>query len=171
MRDPLSTQAHFSLSGVGAACGVCGRDLASAGTRPARRVAWRCQTHFDSGAPITLVPLDATNDVPLTVGFLNRLKSDRTTSAAEFVYRVLSALEEDIRSGRRSFWDPLAAAVVSDEDLVTVEEIPLTVVEEERPESGRTSESEAGSRVRVAMTADSERFEQMYLDTVNRRLP
>ena len=42
-----------------------------------------------SGAPITLAPLDATNYAPVTMEFYRRLKRDRTTSVAEFVYRVL----------------------------------------------------------------------------------
>jgi hypothetical protein len=61
--------------------------------------------------------------------------------------------------------------VVSDEDLVAVQEMLLTVVEEEGPESGRTLEADTGSRVGVATAADRERFEQEYLDTVNRLLP
>ena len=58
---------------------------------------------FSSGAPVTLVPLDATNYVPLTMDFYKRLERDRTTSVAEFVYRVLAAREENVRSGRYYF--------------------------------------------------------------------
>jgi inosine-uridine nucleoside N-ribohydrolase len=126
---------------------------------------------FSSGAPITLVPLDATNDVPLTMEFYRRLERDRTTSVAEFAYRVLAAQEENIRSGWYYFWDPLAAAVVSEVGLVTFQEIPLVVVDEEGHESGRTLKSEAGSSIRVAVTADRDHFERLFLDAVNGRLP
>ena len=74
---------------------------------------------FGSGAPITLVPLDATNDVPLTMAFYRSLESDRTTSVAEFVYRVLAAQEENVRSGWYYFWDPLAATIATEEGLGT----------------------------------------------------
>lgn len=62
---------------------------------------------FTSGAPITLVPLDATNYVPVTMEFYKRLEKDRTTSVAEFVYRVLedkrnTFVWELITSGTRS---------------------------------------------------------------------
>lgn len=124
-----------------------------------------------SGAPITLVPLDATNHVPVTMEFCKRLKRDRTTSVAEFVYRVLTAQEESIRSGGYYFWDPLAAAVATEEGVATFQEMPIVVVEEEGPESGRTLQSEQGFPVRVAMTADRERFEALFLDAVNGRLP
>ncbi len=126
---------------------------------------------FNSGAPITLVPLDATNDVPLSMEFYDRLENDRTTSVAEFVFRVLAAQEENVRSGWYYFWDPLAAAVVRDEDLVTYQELPLVVIEEEGPESGWTQKNETGSIIRVAMTADRDRFERFFLEALNSRLP
>jgi inosine-uridine nucleoside N-ribohydrolase len=125
---------------------------------------------FGSGAPITLVPLDATNYAPLTVEFYRRLERDRTTSVAEFVYRVLAAQKK--RFGWWYYlWDPLAAAIATEEGLGTFREIPLVVVEEEGAESGRTLESETGDIIRVAMTADRERFEALFLDAVNGRLP
>ena len=126
---------------------------------------------FGSGAPITLVPLDATNQGPLTVAFYNRLKADRTTSVAEFVFRVLTAQEQYIRSGNYYFWDPLAAAVVRDEELVSFQELSLDVIESEGPESGWTRESETGSPVRVAMTADRGHFENLFLEVINAHLP
>jgi pyrimidine-specific ribonucleoside hydrolase len=87
------------------------------------------------------------------------------------VYRVLAAQEENVRSGWYYFWDPLAAAIATEEGLGTFREISLAVVEEEGAESGRTLESERGVIVRVAMTADRERFEELFLDSVNGRLP
>jgi len=126
---------------------------------------------LDSGAPVTLVPLDATNDVPVTAEFFDRMHSDRTTAAAAFAYEVLAAHEGDLSSGRFFFWDPLAAAVVGDDGLVTVVETPIVVITEEGPESGRTLESESGASVRVAMSADRARFEKLFLDTLNDRLP
>ncbi len=126
---------------------------------------------FGSGAPVTLVPLDATNYAPLTMDFYRRLEGDRTTSVAEFVYRVLEAQEENVRSGWYYFWDPLAAAIATEEGLGTFQEMSLVVVEEEGTESGRTLESERGFVIRVAMTADRERFEALFLNAVNGRLP
>lgn len=126
---------------------------------------------FASGAPVTLVPVDATNYVPVTMAFYRRLEEDRTTSVAEFVYRVLTAQEEYIRLGSYYFWDPFAAAIATEEELGTFQERALIVVEDEGAESGRTVESERGFVIRVAMTADRERFETLFLDAVNGRLP
>jgi pyrimidine-specific ribonucleoside hydrolase len=126
---------------------------------------------FGSGAPITLVPLDATNYVPVTIEFYRRLERDRTTSVAEFVYRVLAAQEEYVRLGSYYFWDPLAAAIATEDGLGTFREISLVVIEEEGAESGRTLETKMGFVIRVAMTADRERFETLFLNAVNGRLP
>jgi pyrimidine-specific ribonucleoside hydrolase len=125
---------------------------------------------FGSGAPITLVPLDATNYAPVTMEFYRRLERDRTTSVAEFAYRVLAAQWKTF--GQTYYlWDPLAAAIATEEGVGTFREISLIVVEEEGAESGRTLESEKGVVIRVVMTADRERFEALFLDAVNGRLP
>ncbi|HNS51920.1 MAG TPA: nucleoside hydrolase [Anaerolineae bacterium] len=124
-----------------------------------------------SGAPVTLVPLDATGDVPVTSGFYKRLKRDRGTPAAEFVYRVLTQQEAKIRAGGYSFWDPFAAAVAVDGSLATFAEVRLSVIEEEGPESGRTAAGDAGQPVRVAVGADAAGFETLFLDGLNGRSP
>lgn len=126
---------------------------------------------FGSGAPVTLAPLDATNHVPVTMDFYRRLEEDRTTSVAEFAYRVLGAQAQYIRMGTYYFWDPLAAAIATEEGLADFEEKTMIVIEEEGPESGRTLESDRGSQIRVAVGADRERFEDLFLDAVNGRLP
>jgi pyrimidine-specific ribonucleoside hydrolase len=124
-----------------------------------------------SGVPTTLVPLDATNYAPLTMDFYGRLSKDRSTSVAEFVYRVLAQSVDWIRSGAYYHWDPLAAAIATDDSLGTFEALSLRVVEEEGPQSGRTVLSEDGHLIRVALTADRDRFETLFLDAVNGRLP
>ena len=126
---------------------------------------------FASAAPITLVPLDATNSVPLTLDFFKRLEKDRTNSVAEFVYRVLAAQEQNINSGTYYFWDPLAVAIATEEVLAVFEDMKLVIKEEEGLESGRTLESPEGFAIRVAVGADSASFETLFLDVLNGRTP
>jgi inosine-uridine nucleoside N-ribohydrolase len=125
---------------------------------------------FESGAPVTLVALDATNDARVTMDFYRRLEADRTTPEAGFVYEVLSRMQGFISSGDYFFWDPLAAAVATDESLVTIELHTLAVIEEEGPESGRTLVTEGGRNIRVCTDADGARFEELFLDTLNGRV-
>lgn len=126
---------------------------------------------LSSGAPITLVPLDVTNAVPLSEGFYSRLEGDRTTAVAEFVYRTLAAMEERIRSGSYYFWDPLAAALATEPGLGSFQEMALVVIVADGAESGRTVQDAGGFPIRVAVAADRERFETLFLDAVNGRLP
>ena len=124
---------------------------------------------LQSGVPVTLVPLDATNHVPVTTDFIERLEDDRQTPEAMFVFDVLSKTQyyDFVQSGGYYFWDPLAAAILTDNSLAVFETQNLTVIEEEGDQSGRTQASESGAPVRVAVDVEAERFEQLFLDTLN----
>jgi inosine-uridine nucleoside N-ribohydrolase len=122
-----------------------------------------------SGAPITLVPLDATNQAPMTIEFYDRLEQDHSTPEAEFLWQTMPGAKEYIASGRAYFWDPLTAAILTDESLAAFEQRQLTVIAEEGPQSGRTLESDAGAEVRVCTAVDSTRFETLFLDVLNGR--
>ena len=122
---------------------------------------------FKSGVPITLVPLDATNHVQVTGKFYDQIKDDHRTPEATFVFDVLSTYRGFIQSGGYYFWDPLAAAILTDNSLAVFETWRLIVTEEEGGESGRTQVSEDGVAIQVAVNADGERFERLFLDTLN----
>jgi inosine-uridine nucleoside N-ribohydrolase len=124
---------------------------------------------FDSGAAITLVPLDATNHAPVTEDFVKRLEEDRTTPQAEFVFQALGQASDFIQSGGYFFWDPLAAGIAVDETLVMIEERNLIVVEEEGSSNGQTREDEDGALIRMAVSADGDRFETEFLNVLNGR--
>jgi len=125
---------------------------------------------FHSGAPITLVPLDATDQVPVTEAFFKRIEADHETAEADFVYELLVKTRAHIRTGRYYFWDPLAAALLTDESLSAFAQRDLTVVVEDGPQSGRTMPVEGGARLRVCTGADRARFETLFLDAFNGRL-
>jgi len=124
---------------------------------------------FESGAPITLVPLDVTNQVPLTLAFYNRLEADRVTPEAGFVHKILSRLKPTIRTHEYYFWDPLTAAVATNENLAMFRRRRLKVIHEEGLESGRTLATDSGADIRVCTAVDNARFEQVFLDTLNGR--
>ena len=101
---------------------------------------------FSSVTPIALVPLDATQYAPMTMDFYKQIKKDRTIPTAEFVYRTLAQIENRIRQGGYYFWDPLAAAIATEEGLADFQDLQLVVIESEGPESGRTLETKDGKR-------------------------
>jgi inosine-uridine nucleoside N-ribohydrolase len=124
---------------------------------------------FSAGMPITLVPLDGTNDVPVTNEIVAALQEFNNTPQAGLVLEILSsdAVDSFIDMGSFYFWDPLAVAVLTDEALATYEESPLVVIEEEGPENGRTLRAEDGPPIRVVISADRDRFEQLFLTVLN----
>ena len=122
---------------------------------------------FESGAPITLVPLDATNDVPVTPAFMDTLEANQSTPESQFVYTALSGSSDSIAAGGYYFWDPLAAVVLSDPSLVTLTDRMVDVVDTPGAEFGRTKPVGNGPHILVATKPDGATFEQMLLDTWN----
>jgi len=115
---------------------------------------------FRSGLPITLVPLDATNDVPLNAAVAARL--GRSPSAA-FVRRLIKSFPPSLEL---YFWDELAAAVLVEPAIGRYANMRLAVIEREGPESGRTVRAAGGARIRVTMSADRARFESSFASTL-----
>jgi pyrimidine-specific ribonucleoside hydrolase len=123
---------------------------------------------FESGAPVTLVPLDATNEVPVTPEFVARLDAEKATPEAEFVAALLADNAELIAAGEYYFWDPLAAAVLADPGLVTLTPRDATVVDAPgAPEDGRTKPVANGSEILVATAPDREALEAALIAAWN----
>jgi pyrimidine-specific ribonucleoside hydrolase len=120
---------------------------------------------LDSKAPVTLVPLDATNHVPITSTFYASLKENHAAPAADAVYKMFSA-STSMYTGGMYFWDPLTAAVLTDESLASIETRDIHVVED-GTETGRTAVTTGGASIRVAVSADAKRFEEVFLKSLN----
>ncbi len=122
---------------------------------------------IESGAPVTLVPLDATNSVPADLDFYRQLQSNRRTTEAEFVYQVLSRKLDMVLPGFYYFWDPLAAAVAVDESIGNIKEGTARVIADPGVHSGATRLVKDGVLVRYAKSADRERFVFEFLRALN----
>ena len=122
---------------------------------------------FQSGIPITLVPLDATKYVPITRNFYKALDKNRTTPASNLVYELLGANLDFVDSGGFQFWDSLTAAIFTDPGIASFQDMDLVVVEEEGSESGRTKEDASGAKIKVAVGARQDTFEQLFLTILN----
>jgi pyrimidine-specific ribonucleoside hydrolase len=121
---------------------------------------------FSSGAPVTLVPLDATNQVPATERSYKAFEQNHAIPAAEVVYNIMQKKPYFYQGGGYYFWDPLAAAILTDRSLGTIETVRVDV-DESGDEIGRTRESEQGSAIQVARSAESERFLKLFLSVLN----
>lgn len=72
---------------------------------------------FESGLPLVLVPLDATNRAPLRESFLSEFKAEANGPLAEFVASAWDSLSAN-PVGEYFHWDLLATAVALSGDLV-----------------------------------------------------
>lgn len=168
--DPALVEKIEMIYIMGGAVEVAGSGISEQNTTAEWNIF--CDPHaarlvFESGAPVTLVPLDATNDVPVTLSFVDRLAAARQTPEAEFVYGLLVGNLGFIESGGYYFWDPLAAAVLTDESLVTLSSRDVTVIDTPGPEDGRTKPVGNGPEIRVATAPNREAFEQRFIETLN----
>jgi inosine-uridine nucleoside N-ribohydrolase len=117
---------------------------------------------LEAGFDLTLVPLDATNSVPLGPELYEALASDHTAGPADLVFELFSR-NQFMTSGGFYLWDPLAAAVIREPAMVTTREATLRVVEGADTDGGRLLEAADGDRVVVATSADRPTFEAFLL--------
>lgn len=113
-----------------------------------------------SGVPVTLVPLDATNSLPLDAAFVAALAADHAAAPADIAYELVS--RRGLLPGEY-LWDPLAAVIAVDESVATFETIALRVETAEGPDSGRIVRAAGGAQVSVATSADRLAFEARFL--------
>lgn len=122
---------------------------------------------IETGVPITFVPLDATDQAPVTLDFIDRLEDSADTPNSAFVFDVLDAVRDEVDMGWHSFWDQLTAVAATDETVVTIEERTIRVVTETGNQFGRVIDDPDGFPVRVALDVDVPQFEDLYLDILN----
>lgn len=88
---------------------------------------------FGSGIPITLVPLDATNQVPITQAFYDAL-SLATQPGLNLAYLLLKDIVDefgmDLFLKNFYLWDPLAAMICLNPALAITEHMTVTVDQE-----------------------------------------
>lgn len=126
---------------------------------------------LQSGVPVTVVPLDATSQVPLTEAFLARLDAEGQSPASRFVSRVIHRIRPLLSKERNlCFWDPLAAVLTLRHELGRYEERRVRVLTAEGRESGRLVTAPDGHLVRVCTGVDIPAFERCFLEGLEGRL-
>jgi len=168
LRDDASLAARIDrIVAMGGALDVPGNVALGAPDDPPLSAEWNVYADptaadivFRSGVPITLVPLDSTNHVPLNAAFVAALEADHAAAPADIAYELL--MKHGVAPGEY-FWDQLAAVVAVDASVATFETMKLRVVTAEGPESGRTVRADDGASIRVATSADAKAFEARFL--------
>jgi purine nucleosidase len=119
-----------------------------------------------SGVPITLVPLDATNKVPLTRRFLDQLGA-QSSAASQLAVQAWRLAANQPGTDQYYFWDTLTAAVMLDPSIAKTENLKISVVTAGASQ-GRTREDPHGNPVQVAVDARQDRVERLFLDVLGR---
>ncbi|HEX8704536.1 MAG TPA: nucleoside hydrolase, partial [Myxococcaceae bacterium] len=119
---------------------------------------------------VSVVPLDATNQVPVTRAYAERLAAQATTEPAKVVAAIANAPDIlfGIDLGLLFWWDPLAAMAAFQPDVVTFETHSLEIVTE-GASAGRTRMAEGGQSTQVGVSANAQRFEDLLLESLNSR--
>jgi inosine-uridine nucleoside N-ribohydrolase len=123
---------------------------------------------LETNVPITLVPLDATNDVPVPSDFATILEADHAAAGADIAFEMF-ARSPALTSGT-SFWDTLAVMALVDPGLVTWEDATVNV-EREGLSAGRIRRAGDGRPIRAAMAAEAEPFMTALLAALRRGEP
>lgn len=98
---------------------------------------------------ILLVPLDATNQVPITEEFITKLGNEKRTPEAKIIHQYLNPV--------LWFWDILTAVALTDREIVTIQDYHLEVVIDEENHEGETISIEGESiNAQVAIDQNNE---------------
>lgn len=132
------------------------------------------QNMFSSGAPITLVPLDACNQVPLDLSFYDQLQTyiqgtKTPTPAALIIYQGLTTQLSTIKENQYFFWDPLAAVALTNGNFLAMQPMNLLVNQilcEEKDSSGLIYSDPSGPAITVAMGADAARVKSQFFNVI-----
>jgi inosine-uridine nucleoside N-ribohydrolase len=146
------------------------------GTTPADKVEWNVGADPEAFAavmaldvPVTLVPLDATNDVPTPPDIVQLLEGDHAAAGADIAFETYLRNPYLAEQGNY-WWDATAAAALTDPGLLRWEDMNVSVTTE-GPGAGRISRDAAGRPVRAAMGADGDRVRAAVLAGLRRGAP
>ena len=119
-----------------------------------------------SGVPITLVPLDATNDVPVPGRWQADVDAAEQSAAIQYLSNLVRTFPA-VTSGFYYLWDELAGAIAAGEGVTTSEELNLLVVEDPGAGYGSTARDPSGTAVEVATAVpDPAAFYAHFLSTL-----
>ncbi len=125
------------------------------------------QVVIDSGVSVVLVPLDATNNLPISPAFVQKVRDSPRDATSELLLGLLNSVEDGIEGGWFFFWDTLAAVASSRAEIMATYPVRIEVDLEPGPTIGRTKVVETGgTEVRISEEVNPEAFEKNFLEVV-----
>jgi len=119
-----------------------------------------------SGLPITLVPLDITQQVSLTPQILEENVKPINNSFSRFLMEATgyhSATRQFRNKKLVHLHDPLAVGVVIDPTLVRKEKLSIDVETQEGEHYGETSETKEGPNIDICLGVDAQKFLGLFV--------
>ncbi len=123
---------------------------------------------FESNIPIFLVPLDATDKIPINKKFIQHLQSHKDNIICEFMLKIIKRFGiSRIEERSIAFWDLIAAMCVNSEEIADTEFRQLRVIEKEGPQSGRIIEDpEKGTKIEVCKEVEENEYFTRFFRTI-----
>jgi purine nucleosidase len=125
---------------------------------------------MESGAPITLVPLDITTQVNVTEDGWKQIQQ----AGSPFQLAVadqLARYPRFQRYGRTNLHDPLAVGVIIDPSLITLQPVIVHVATSDDPIPAQTlmrpPKEEEFASIQLATHVEIDRFERFFIERVS----
>jgi inosine-uridine nucleoside N-ribohydrolase len=125
------------------------------------------QVVVNSGLQVSLVSLDGTSQVPLTVEFAKRANQTAATVAAGVLAQLVNA-NPFMADGSYVLWDPLAAELAAGYAVGSFSPAAITVEESVGAESGFTRPTSGDPNIRYLSAVDPTAAEDTLLAILNR---
>lgn len=122
-----------------------------------------------SGVPMTVVPLDASNNVPITTFVTDAARSHRHSAGM----RLLATLLDDPFYTQTPvyFWDPLTAVAATDSRVLHLRPARLVITQVLGPGYGETWIGAGGAHVTLGISANAAAFTRDFLTVLNHGRP
>jgi inosine-uridine nucleoside N-ribohydrolase len=123
---------------------------------------------FRAGLPMTLVPLDATNRIPIDRTFVESFSSKERSPLGKIVSRLLESAGPMIDEHAYFAWDPLAAAAATNAEVLRTRALRIEIVRT-GDDRGRTLASGEDANANVAYDARRDVFEKQLFAAFTHR--
>lgn len=123
---------------------------------------------FMSNIPMTLIPLDVVQHVPVTLEFFKQLAQEKSTPSANFVYEVINPYNSKRHRARKYFFYSVAAVLLTEPHIASYREFKLAVHLKKGTEYGRLMINKAGSTLHIPTSIDAHAFYTLFLRALNR---
>jgi inosine-uridine nucleoside N-ribohydrolase len=123
---------------------------------------------LSANIPLSIIPLDVTNQLPITKDFYQKLEQRHNTPAAAFIFELFKRNQAVLQQAAWSFWDPLAAVLLTDQSFALWQNETIEIVLTPESRSGAMIiNKKISSSMRVYTSANKTYFETLLLNTIN----